>query len=77
MNTEREDQPKHLDAKEARQGNPGRPVLYVLLGSIAVSVFYWGATLIYGAMIAEDTGATAPAQPAAGAPATPPNTQSQ
>jgi hypothetical protein len=47
-----EDEPVTLTATEARQGNWGRPVLYVLVcGLILAMVAWWGAEY-YGSAIA-------------------------
>lgn len=56
---------------EVRQGPPGKPVLYVLIGALALAAVYLVGTMIWA-------GSTAPPDPERGtvttpsAPATPP-----
>lgn len=37
-----------VNATEARQGNPGRPVLMVLIGGLLLALIAWGAAEMFG-----------------------------
>jgi hypothetical protein len=43
----RADQPERVSGSEARQGPPGRPVLYVLIAALVLAVLAWAALEFY------------------------------
>lgn len=54
---------KIVPTDKARQGGPGRQVLFVLIGALVLTAIGWGAVEIYGWTIAPteiDTQTTAP-----------------
>ncbi len=42
---------KIISTDKARQGRPGRQVLYVLIAALALSAIVWGGVEIYGEQI--------------------------
>lgn len=76
---------RKIDAEDARQGKKGRPVLFVLILSLALALLVWALVEFYGGMIAPeepvggapteqpaDQAAPPPAQPPSEPPAQPP-----
>lgn len=47
-------EPEPLPPKKARQGNEGRPILYVLVGGLLLAVIVWGLVELYGIAIAPE-----------------------
>lgn len=45
---------KKISARDARQGQKGRPVLVVLLCSLLMAIFFWIGLEIYGRIASEN-----------------------
>lgn len=47
------DRPEVVTPREARQGRKGYPVLWVLIGGLALAMIAWGLAEFYGVFVAE------------------------
>ncbi|WP_409995310.1 hypothetical protein [Rhizobium leguminosarum] len=62
-NTQRQPEQVTENARDARQGRYGKPVLAVLVGGLVLAMVAWGAAEIWGESIDTDTKSTASTAP--------------